>query len=1588
MLGSRDLKFIQVFVVLVLIGMMAALGPADRVYADTISVGPGDSIQDAIDAANPGDTISVAAGTYAESISINKSVILQSTDGAASTVIAPISGPAILLRADDVTIDGFTLTSSNSWGLDLDGGSGTPLPVGGVDNTLVQNCIFSSSYHEGLYIGYGASVSDFTVSACTFDSNRNGIGVSGSATMVDGLTIKDSVLSGNKDHGLYLKDATLNDLLIQDTDFTDNEDEGVHLDGASVAPFTIEGGTIESNAMGMVIKGGATLGALTFDDITVQNNAESGVILGWGSSATALTVRNSLFQGNAWEEMDISGGWFGAFSVSGETSIIHNVFGGGPWAAIYIGDQASFGATPVIHNNDLSGYGFAVLNASSTLVNASGNWWGSSAAATVRARANGGTNVDYSPWLDSGIDTNTDPGFQGDFSILYVDDDSSQSGLTGRIQEGINMVSGSTVYVAAGTYNERVTINKSLSLLGAQHGVDPTAAGARANPANESIITEAGLVTPNPDILIEIPSGVSDVIVDGFTLQGDLVNATADTSIIRCWDDRITIDNNIMEGRLGVLYKGADGLTVNQNRMLVNKNGVIVQPNPASDVIISNNTFSLGSDPAGDASAIYMASCSQCRVTENTAADFINAKGLAGSNLDHLMVSGNTFTGNKDAVSIWGGSTYITISDNALRDSLRYGISIKGQDIEIARNEITDNGDAGINIDRHVIDTERVKIFNNNITGNTNYGVQINTANVTEIVDATCNWWGAADGPSGQGPGSGDAVSQNADFAPWLLSSAPDGQCGFSINVQKYDDVDVDGEKDGSELGLEGWEFTLYNDQGQVGLPVTTGEDGQVSFDGLLPGVYTVCETLQDGWVNSDPGGDAPHCKMVSFGAGSVVVPGPLSTLLEAGDGNRYLIEFLGVSNNGFTWMYRVSEDAGKDLSNWILGLCDPAEVVSWTPTDTDDEIREVNIGLDPNTGIVGIKWNVTDGFESRIFAVTLSQKYPVGTTDVGIKTGGGDQTATDEIAGPHCGEGSPVEETLLFGNYQPGTFVINKEVVGEPPIEGDDWQFTINEELAFSIDNLGGTWQDDLMAGSYTIAETLKPGYATEVFCDVSEGAEILVDNSDPMGVEILGAWKESTVVKGYQGPNYIHDMNEGQGTKHVRFTPTLAEGGWYQVYLHWTSHPNRATNVPVDIVHAGGTDTVVVDQRGSAGGQMRLLGTYKFEAGTSESVVLRTAGADGYVIADAVRFVKLVEGAESVTVDLEEGQNVACTFLNQRLAQLWVKKYDDLDAGGTWNDGEPWLSGWEMSIYHSDDWMQAQPRQATDASGEVLFTDLAPGSYWVCEDPQPGWENTDPGAEGREFEGLMCQEVTVDYGDVKTVEFGNFRKGSLRIIKEATPEGKEAFTFGGDLDAFTLVDDGSAANQVTYPDLTPGLYEVTEAVTGKWSLLSVVCEVDGVEAAYELVSDTQDVLIGTAVTLMSGQDVVCTFTNEKPDAVELADVEAVAEGGAVTMRWRTLSEMETVGFNVMRSMTAEGLFEQVNGGLIVARGEGLGGASYEFVDQAVEAGVTYYYYVQEVLATGGVVDYPEWTVSSTVGGAKLGGVTYTVYLPLVQRE
>lgn len=154
------------------------------------------------------------------------------------------------------------------------------------------------------------------------------------------------------------------------------------------------------------------------------------------------------------------------------------------------------------------------------------------------------------------------------------------------------------------------------------------------------------------------------------------------------------------------------------------------------------------------------------------------------------------------------------------------------------------------------------------------------------------------------------------------------------------------------------------------------------------------------------------------------------------------------------------------------------------------------------------------------------------------------------------------------------------------------------------------------------------------------ANAAELIVDNSDTGAVTMVGTWTVSTLASGYHGANYAHDGNTGQGTKSITYFPAIAEAGEYDVYVNWNSASNRSSKVPIDIAHAGGINTKIVNQRANGGGWNRI-GRYTFAAGSSGYIKIRNDGADGFVIADAVRLVKVTE----IIVDNSDSTGVAKT-------------------------------------------------------------------------------------------------------------------------------------------------------------------------------------------------------------------------------------------------------------------------------------------------------------------------------------------------------
>ncbi len=133
------------------------------------------------------------------------------------------------------------------------------------------------------------------------------------------------------------------------------------------------------------------------------------------------------------------------------------------------------------------------------------------------------------------------------------------------------------------------------------------------------------------------------------------------------------------------------------------------------------------------------------------------------------------------------------------------------------------------------------------------------------------------------------------------------------------------------------------------------------------------------------------------------------------------------------------------------------------------------------------------------------------------------------------------------------------------------------------------------------------------------------VIDNSDAALVDITGAWTPATSTAGFVGADYLHDGGT-PGGKSVRFRTPPGISGTQRAFIRWTSHTNRASNVPVTIHHAKGVSTITINQQAN-GGKWHVLGIFT----DVTAVVVSNEQANGYVIADAVGFLPVAENDDS---------------------------------------------------------------------------------------------------------------------------------------------------------------------------------------------------------------------------------------------------------------------------------------------------------------------------------------------------------------------
>ena len=339
------------------------------------------------------------------------------------------------------------------------------------------------------------------------------------------------------------------------------------------------------------------------------------------------------------------------------------------------------------------------------------------------------------------------------------------------IQAAVNAPGCATINVAPGSYTENVSIARALTLRGAQAGHD-----ARAPRGSESIINGAS------GILGDVTISANSVTVDGFTLNGPVSQGTA-AIVMQGGNSGETIKNNIVNNPGRAASFTTSNTVFYQN--LVNStptagDGFQANSRPVQNVVLANNTFGGANGAIYNADITIIEGNSNIVVTGNKSTGDGTLVALFKTN--HALVAGNTVKGDgmSSAIYVGGGDSNILVRCNtvssavsAVNVSNAYSVGLNSA-VTITGNNLHNNVN-GVRVGPGAVAAADTVVANRNrLTGNTAFGVDNESA---FNVNATNNWWGAANGPGPVGTGSGDKVTANVTYAPWLHN--PNGaSCG------------------------------------------------------------------------------------------------------------------------------------------------------------------------------------------------------------------------------------------------------------------------------------------------------------------------------------------------------------------------------------------------------------------------------------------------------------------------------------------------------------------------------------------------------------------------------------------------------------------------------------------------------------------------------------------------------------------------------------------------------------------------------------------------------------------------------------------
>jgi len=131
-----------------------------------------------------------------------------------------------------------------------------------------------------------------------------------------------------------------------------------------------------------------------------------------------------------------------------------------------------------------------------------------------------------------------------------------------------------------------------------------------------------------------------------------------------------------------------------------------------------------------------------------------------------VVISGTAFANNGNNTFDYGlyatGGSVVTVTRSTFENNKDTNVAVDNSRVTMTCTTIANNQNDGIYLTGA---STSFSIFSSGISGNNDYGL---FNDIGTQVDARYNWWGDPSGPGEVGPGTGDKVSANVLFDPWL----------------------------------------------------------------------------------------------------------------------------------------------------------------------------------------------------------------------------------------------------------------------------------------------------------------------------------------------------------------------------------------------------------------------------------------------------------------------------------------------------------------------------------------------------------------------------------------------------------------------------------------------------------------------------------------------------------------------------------------------------------------------------------------------------------------------------------------------------